>query len=242
MVNKKLTIILPCAGEGSRLGLPYSKEIFAIQPGKSLIDFSLDLFKNCNKNQIEFAITITQKKIDLVTYLSRYAKNYKFSFTYFDEYFRDFPGSVRSAQHLIGQYNLILLPDTKIKADFNIYDVLINSLEKNDCIILYKKSVDAGYMLSKGCIEVNSDFKLISYADKPAGVGKFNGVWCGIGFRKDAFESVIGVVESATFKSNDLLDLFNNSKMKNALCIPVEDFVDLGTWPDINAYKALNDH
>ena len=37
-----LTVILPCAGEGNRLGLTTPKELYEIIPGKRLIDFSLD--------------------------------------------------------------------------------------------------------------------------------------------------------------------------------------------------------
>ena len=37
-----LTVILPCAGEGTRLSLPYPKEVHSIEKNKSLIDYSFD--------------------------------------------------------------------------------------------------------------------------------------------------------------------------------------------------------
>ncbi|MCP5049152.1 MAG: hypothetical protein GY940_18430, partial [bacterium] len=52
--DKKITVILPCAGEGSRMGLETPKELFEIFPGNDaagksakgkpvkLIDFSLE--------------------------------------------------------------------------------------------------------------------------------------------------------------------------------------------------------
>lgn len=39
----RLTVILPCAGEGSRLSLPYSKEVFSIE--KKMVDFDKNLGK-----------------------------------------------------------------------------------------------------------------------------------------------------------------------------------------------------
>ena len=33
-----ITVILPCAGEGTRLSLPYPKEVHSIEKNKSLID------------------------------------------------------------------------------------------------------------------------------------------------------------------------------------------------------------
>ena len=38
----EMTVILPAAGSGQRLGLDYPKELFEIVPGKKLVDFSLD--------------------------------------------------------------------------------------------------------------------------------------------------------------------------------------------------------
>ena len=35
-----LTVILPCAGEGTRLSLPYPKEVHSIEKNKSLIAVS----------------------------------------------------------------------------------------------------------------------------------------------------------------------------------------------------------
>ena len=40
----KLTVILPAAGKGTRLNLPYPKEILRLNKEKALIDSSFDLF------------------------------------------------------------------------------------------------------------------------------------------------------------------------------------------------------
>ena len=45
---KRVTIILPCAGEGKRLGAKGPKELFEIYPGKKLIDYSLEHIKAFN--------------------------------------------------------------------------------------------------------------------------------------------------------------------------------------------------
>jgi 2-C-methyl-D-erythritol 4-phosphate cytidylyltransferase len=42
----KLTVIIPAAGKGSRLKLPYSKEILRVDEDSSLIDFSFNFFRD----------------------------------------------------------------------------------------------------------------------------------------------------------------------------------------------------
>ena len=47
---KKLTVILPAAGKGSRLNLPYPKEILRVNKDKALIDNSFNLFHGLGRN------------------------------------------------------------------------------------------------------------------------------------------------------------------------------------------------
>ena len=65
-----ITVVMPCAGEGTRLALPYPKEIFSIEKHKSLIDYTFDLFADYGRNDVQFVITMTEDKTDLVKYLS----------------------------------------------------------------------------------------------------------------------------------------------------------------------------
>ena len=43
---KPLTVILPAAGNATRLRLPYPKEILSVEKYKSLIDYSFDFFRD----------------------------------------------------------------------------------------------------------------------------------------------------------------------------------------------------
>ena len=54
----KLTVILPAAGKGQRLNLPFSKEIFHIDDNKALIDFSFEHFLKCTRTQVHFIICL----------------------------------------------------------------------------------------------------------------------------------------------------------------------------------------
>ena len=69
-MSKKLTVVMPAAGKGSRLGLPYPKEIMHLEENKALIDYSFDFFKNRSREEVEFVVIINEHKTDIVKYLS----------------------------------------------------------------------------------------------------------------------------------------------------------------------------
>ena len=48
----KLTVILPAAGKGTRLNLPYPKEILRINNDEALIDNSFNFFREALRNCI----------------------------------------------------------------------------------------------------------------------------------------------------------------------------------------------
>ncbi len=70
-----LTIILPCAGSGSRLGLDYPKELYEIWQGVKLIDFSLMHFKKFipkfSKRNLIIAVVISRSKIKVFEYIKK---------------------------------------------------------------------------------------------------------------------------------------------------------------------------
>ena len=68
----KLTIILPSAGKGTRLNLPYPKEILRLDIDSALIDNCFNFFKDYGRNQVEFVVVINEDKTDLIKYLAKY--------------------------------------------------------------------------------------------------------------------------------------------------------------------------
>ena len=69
---KKLTVILPAAGKGSRLNLPYPKEILRLDKDRALIDNSFNLFEGLGRDDVEFIVIINEEKTEIIKYLSKY--------------------------------------------------------------------------------------------------------------------------------------------------------------------------
>lgn len=239
-----LTVILPCAGEGTRLSLPYSKEIFSIEKHKSLIDYSFDLFVNYGRKDVQFVITLNENKTDLVKYLSRYKHRFNISFTYFNPIETEYTGSIKSAKHLFGEKNLILLPDTflKLKTSEDILDLVNNSLNETGFTFFFKRERSAEMLKTKGALSISEGNQVLGYEDKPQeNFEKFNAFWCAFAFRKRVFDSCIEFMEKSTLNHRLLVDEIKNTPIYNSKAIEVDEYIDLGTWDQIYKFIKIND-
>jgi glucose-1-phosphate thymidylyltransferase len=236
-----LTVILPCAGEGSRLSLPFSKEIFSIEKNKSLIDYTFDLFSNYGRKDVEFVITINEGKTDIVKYLSRYRDRFNISFTYFNPAEIEYTGSIKSAKHLFGEKNLVLLPDSflRFKTNIDIVDIISQSLNETGFTFLYKKENVPEMLKTKGSICISDDNLVLDYEDKPQeNFDRFNAFWCAFAFRKRVFDSCIEFMEKSTLNHRVLVDEIKQTPIYNSKSIEVEKYYDLGTWDQL--YTFIN--
>ena len=235
-----LTVILPCAGEGTRLSLPYPKEVHSIEKNKSLIDYSFDLFSNYGRRDVEFVITLNENKTELVKYLSRYKSRFNISFTYFNPAETEYTGSIKSARHLFGEKNLVLLPDTfmKMKSSQDIVELVSESLNETGFTFFYKRESDPNMLKTKGALSIVDDL-VQEYEDKPQeDQGRFNAFWTSFAFRKRVFNQCIEFMEKSTLNHRQMVGEIKNTPLYNSKAIEVEDYVDLGTWDQI--YKWIN--
>ncbi len=236
---EKLTIILPAAGKGLRLNLPYSKEILMLKSTMALIDYSFNLFNNVDKELIKFVIIINEKKTDIIKYLSKYKCRFNISFTYQDPEKPEYTGAIKSSYHLLGKKNLVLLPDTKLKLskNKNLFKEVINKLEKEDFTFLFKYEKNFEVLKTKGCIQLNEDKKVVFYEDKPkSGFEIFDGYWGGFAFNKNIFFESLNFMEKSTLKKSLNSNAIQKTKIYNSSVIEIEDYLDLGSWESIKYY------
>lgn len=231
-----LTVILPCAGEGTRLSLPYPKEIHSIEKNKSLIDYSFDLFSNYGRKDVQFVVTINENKTELVKYLSRYKTRFNISFTFFNPLETEYTGSIKSAKHLFGEKNLVLLPDTfmKLKSSNDIVKLVSDSLNETGFTFFFKRENDKNMLKTKGSLLIDSDNLVQEYEDKPQeNIERFNAFWTAFAFRKRVFDSCIEFMEKSTLNHRLLVDEIKNTSIYKSKAIEVDEYIDLGTWDQI---------
>jgi NDP-sugar pyrophosphorylase family protein len=231
-----LTVILPAAGKGTRLNLPYPKEILRINNDEALIDYSFNFFRDYGRKDVNFVVVINENKTELVTYLAKYKDRYDISFVYQNPNEKEYTGAIKSASHLFGEYNLVLLPDTimKLKNNGDLFELVKNSLTETGFTFLYKDEIDQEVLKTKGALYVDDEKIVKNYQDKPqSNLEQFNAFWCAFAFRRRTFKSCMDFMEKSTLKQ-DVSDMeILNTPIYNSKAIDVEDYVDLGTWEEI---------
>jgi len=233
----KLTIILPAAGKGTRLNLPYPKEILRLDNDNALIDNCFKFFRDYGRKDIEFVVVINENKPELLTYLAKYKNRFNISFIYQNPNEKEYTGAIKSARPLFGEHNLVLLPDTlmTLQPDEDLYTLIMTALEETGFTFLYKTELDDSVLKTKGALNINAEGLVLNYTDKPEDneLGLYNAFWCAFGFRRRAFESCMNFMEKSTLNLKVNEKEIQSTPIYGSKAIKVKDYVDLGTWPEI---------
>jgi NDP-sugar pyrophosphorylase family protein len=239
----KLTVILPAAGKGSRLNLPYPKEILRFDKEKALIDNSFDLFDGLGREEVEFIVVINEEKTEIIKYLSKYKSQYNVSFTYQNPNEIEYTGAIKSAKHLFGENNIVLLPDTilTLPAGVNLAHELHEKLEENNFAFLFKPEANEKMLNTKGCLQLDNDQRVVDYEDKPSQkMVRFNGYWCAFAFKKEVFDECISFMEQSTLKLEKPNTVIEQTDIFGSKVIQVQDYKDLGTWEEVGKLLSKN--
>ena len=230
----KLTVILPAAGKGQRLNLPFSKEIFHIDDNKALIDFSFEHFLKCTRTQVHFIIIINENKSDILNYLTKYKNKFNITFIFQNPNENEYTGAIKSAKYLFGEYNLVLLPDTIISFfQKNIYQTVIDKLKYSDFFFFYKKESNPDILSTKGALNLQNNI-VYRYQDKPKkNLYEFNAYWCSFGFKVSAFDNCIAYMEQSTLDIHNPDITLEQTSLYKTSGIEVKNYIDLGTWSSI---------
>lgn len=226
----RVTIILPCAGEGKRLGVEGAKELYEIYPGKKLIDYSLEHIKAFNNSserdemdvRIGVITVIKPGKENIFHYVSEKLPTVDVNYVMFNNYFREWPGSVYSANMEFSDINIVLLPDSFIKfgSDDLIYSdanggtligKAIRILLEENVVFGITKCTESNILSTLGAVRVEKN-KITKFKDKPSvNIEQYNGVWGAYGFRECSarrlYEFLIDSVEKSGKKENLLKEL-----------------------------------
>lgn len=230
-----LTVVIPAAGKGTRLNLPYPKEILRLDKEQALIDYSFDFFRDYGRKDVEFVIVVNEEKLDVVKYISRYKDRYNISFTFQNPAEMEYTGAIKSARHLFGKNNVVLLPDTimTLRPGVDLGETVIKSLQNTGFTFFYKAENDPLMLRTKGAVTVDKSGNVTAYEDKPqANFGRFNGYWCSFAFTKESFDKSIAYMEKSTLKMSQSIN-FDSTPLCNSKAIEVLDYRDLGTWEEI---------
>lgn len=254
MADKDLTIILPCAGDGRRLGLNTPKELFEIVPGTRLIDFSLKhILAVPQKETIIIAVVIRSWKTVVKEYVSDQLPGISVETVIFNDNYKEWPGSVFSAKDLFSKNNLVLLPDSFLSLsthsnlgnpaftdpnDRPLVELVSNALSRYKVVFGCIKCTDIKVMETLGAVRMENGV-VTAFQDKSRPnelPGQFNGYWGCYAFKKKM--------------GKPLYDFLIHSVLHQPLSlkaqpfyppgiIPIGEYYDLGTWENIKRFKKV---
>lgn len=228
---EKINIILPCAGLGTRLGLPYPKETHMIAENTALIDLTFQSLLKGKQYIDAVTVILAPEKGILLEHLKKWSSEFYIRFCYFNDNYNEWAGSVLSAEPDFHEKNVVLLPDSYIVENSKnaILPTFDRLLSKHSSVFACKLEEDKNMLRNLGALTVK-DGIVTSFCDKPtSSYKKYNAFWCSFGFQKEA--------------GRPLLEMMMNSIQKEPVNIQdicpsnaaffVDDYKDLGTWPSL---------
>ncbi|MBN1355403.1 hypothetical protein JXA40_03925 [bacterium] len=242
-----LTVILPCAGSGERLGLTGPKELFQTASGYPLIRYSLEHIRTAIEasQPIRIAVVIRSGKESVAEYVSRFFPEQEHRICYFNEKYEEWPGSVFSAREVFSGRNLVLLPDSILSlsptdpfrdpAGTPLCRLVENALHNRPVVFGVIPCRDPDRLRYLGALHFTREMKISAFQDKPRqGYDRFNGFWGCYAFRKSAGEVLY------RFLLNSVRQVHSpvcTQPFHPASGILLNDYYDLGTWPSIKWFR-----
>lgn len=114
-MRPQLTVILPCAGEGTRFGATYRKELHCIGPGEALVDRAVFPFlapKVLERYAIRLVVVSRAARPDTLVYLaSRYGRSVEIVGVFQPEGSRELRDAVATGAAVATGSTVLALPD-----------------------------------------------------------------------------------------------------------------------------------
>jgi hypothetical protein len=217
-----ITFILPVAGAGSRLGLPFPKELAPLGEGRAIIDSSLDLI----------AETVSAKRIILMDdgdrgvtaeYVRRRLPEVPLARVRQHKYAADWPDGVIRLEPWLGEVNVVLLPDSVYDTSGLVVEQLALAAQSGFALGVVRMPPESLRRL--GAVTVVQDDTVRFYEDKPDRPERFNAAWGML-----AFSGEIGMLG---------MRVIADSTRKQGVCKPpvvgapvvwLDGWRDLGVW------------
>lgn len=221
-----VSIILPCAGFGTRFGAPYAKELHCLAPGVTVLDRSLEPVVELVESGLDVRVVVVfgTHKLDTVSYLARYAETFHLVFVYQDESFEPgLDGAIRSALPMTQGPVALVLPDIVVTGAGSAGCLLaaMRQTEVAGWSVVAAEERDPGTLQQMGALAVAEEGGVVTVsaaADKPADPAGFNAFW-----------GLVAVTEEKADRLPDLVSKGVESPLAGAVAVMVERIVNYNT-------------
>ncbi|MFE2034815.1 hypothetical protein ACFXBB_16425 [Streptomyces scopuliridis] len=221
-----VSIILPCAGFGTRFGAPYSKELHCLAPGVTVLDRSLEAVVELAKSglNVRLVVVFRTHKLDTVSYLARYAETFQMVFVYQDESFEPgLDGAIRSALPMTQGPVALVLPDIVVTGAGSAGSLLaaLRQIGVAGWSVVAAEERDSDTLRRMGALAVVEEGGVVTVgaaAEKPADPSGFNAFW-----------GMVAVTEEQAHRLPDVVNKGADSPLAGAVALMVERIVNYNT-------------
>ncbi|MFE9884453.1 hypothetical protein [Streptomyces scopuliridis] len=221
-----VSIILPCAGFGTRFGAPYSKELHCLAPGITVLDRSLEAVVELAKSglNVRLVVVFRTHKLDTVSYLARYAETFQMVFVYQDESFEPgLDGAIRSALPMTQGPVALVLPDIVAIGAGSAGSLLaaLRQIGVAGWSVVAAEERDPDTLRQMGALAVVEGGGVVTVgaaAEKPADPSGFNAFW-----------GMVAVTEEEAHRLPDVVSKGADSPLAGAVALMVERIVNYNT-------------
>ncbi len=180
-----VSVILPCAGSGTRFSAPYPKELHCLAPGVTVLDRSLEAVVELAKSGLDVRLVVVfgPHKMDTVRYLARYAETLHLVFVYQNESLEpDLAGAIRSALPMTRGPVALVLPDIVVSGPDSAGSLLaaLRLTEFTGWGVVAAREHDPAVLRQMGALAVVEEDGALTVreaTDKPADPAGFNAFW-----------------------------------------------------------------
>jgi CTP:molybdopterin cytidylyltransferase MocA len=218
----EITIILPCAGEGKRLGLPFPKELAPISPGRTVIDSSLDIIE---KSSVDKRILLIDDGNREVTrrYIQERLPEVPLAMVRQHRYAPDMPEAVIRAAPWLGDTNILMLPDLIYEPNGDPLCQLAE-VARESGFAMAVAEMPRQRLKAGGAVSVVGG-TVKAYEDKPGSPEDYHAAWGMLGFHGGMGMLGMQVVADCTAKVRAAKE-----PVLGAPVIWLNGWRDCGTW------------
>jgi len=230
-VRHEIRAVLPCAGSGSRLGLPFPKELAPLGPGRCLIDSSLDMIRACAGDVR--VILMTDGGRDLtVRYVRERLPGIPVAEVTQDPAAPDMTEAVIALTPWLGYVNVLLLPDVVYGwAGDPVGEVAAEAVSYGFAAAAVKAG--PGQIRQAGALRTEND-RIAAFEDKPPDPSGYDSLWGMLAFSSSTFGmDALRLVAASASKART--GPVTAPPVRLAPVTWLQGFRDCGTW---DAYRA----
>ncbi|MGH8896509.1 MAG: NTP transferase domain-containing protein [Egibacteraceae bacterium] len=239
----RATALLPCAGTGRRLGLPYPKELLAIGPGRLLIDETLDLLHATHAPLDGVVLVVDDPSRPTVSYVTSRLADLPVCVVRQSAEGTAWTSAVHSATAWLGAQTLVLLPDQLVRPIPGTDPLrwALATLADHPISFLAHRQPDPTLLASDGALKIVDHYGIPTvgdYAERPgARADRFDSAWVAVALRLPESLAALDAMHRMLTTCPPVPPAeLRRAGILGAPVAYVACYQDLGTWANVRAH------